>query len=42
MRDFFVKLSRMDRRWVFLGVALTTDHPIWAPALAGFKKGPSR
>ena len=22
MREFFVKLSQMDRRWVFLGVGL--------------------
>jgi len=31
MREFFVKLSKMDRRWVFLGVALTTIIPFFFP-----------
>jgi len=31
MREFFVKLSQMDRRWVFLGVGLTTVIPFFFP-----------
>ena len=31
MRNFFVKLSKMDRRWVFLGVALTSVIPFFFP-----------
>ncbi len=31
MRDFFIKLSQMDRRWVFLGVLVLTVFPFFVP-----------
>jgi len=31
MREFFIKLSQLDRRWVFLGVAVCTIVPFFFP-----------
>ena len=39
MREFFIALSRMDRRFVFLGVAICTALPLVLPMGLPIKVG---